>query len=481
MWIDGKLVDAESGKTYPVYNPATEEKITDLPEGGIADVNKAVAAAKKAWPAWKKLTQLERNKYIMQIAHAADPYAQEIGQLDIMDHGTPSFMAAGMNGGLGNYFEYAAQVCRVLLDEHIPTKTGAFNYLQREPLGVCAIIVPWNAPLAMVTTKLSAALACGNTCVIKPPSICSITTLKYAEILSKLDLPAGVINVITGPGGLVGEALASHPDVDMISFTGSSETGQAIMAAAAKTTKRVSLELGGKNPFILLEDADVDFAVRKATFATIMNSGQVCASPGRYYVPENLHDEFVEKLIAGLKKIVVGDPTDKKTQMGPLVSAEHRAKVEGYIKIGKEEGATCILGGERPTQPPLNKGYYAMPTVFTNVKQNMRIAREEIFGPVAVILKYDPQKDDVVALANDTYFGLGASIWTRNIARGIKMASDIRAGGVWINDHMVIGTELPWGGFRQSGFGKENGVLGIEEYTQVKWISFDLTEGKRPF
>ncbi len=480
MWIGGQFMDAEDGKTFPVINPATEEVIAHLPQGGKAEVDKAVDAAQKAWPAWKKKTQVERNQVIMKIVEGIKKYGQGLAELDIMDHGTPCRMANGMMFGMPKDFEYAIEASRGFMDEHIPNKSLAFNYLQREPIGVCAIIVPWNAPLAMVATKMAAALTVGNTCVVKPPSIDSMTTLAFGEILAKLDLPTGIINIITGPGGTIGEYLAGHPGVDMISFTGSCETGQAIMAAASKTTKRLSLELGGKNPFIVLEDADMNKVVNKAVFCTVMNSGQVCASPGRYYIPEKLHDQFIERYVEGLKKVTVGDPRDEKNMMGPLVSAEHRAKVEGYIKLGVEEGARLVLGGKRPTTPPLNKGYYVMPTVLTDVKQNMRVAREEIFGPVGCVMKYSPQNDDIVALANDNVFGLCASIWTTDIPKGVKMAPDIRAGAVWINDHAVIGSELPWGGFRMSGFGKENGILGLEEYTQVKWMAFTLNEPKRP-
>jgi acyl-CoA reductase-like NAD-dependent aldehyde dehydrogenase len=301
--------------------------------------------------------------------------------------------------------------------------------------------------------------------------------LKFGEILAKVELPPGTINIITGPGGEVGEALASHPGVDMVTFTGSSETGKNIMAAASKTVKRLSLELGGKNPFIVFEDGDLDAAVPKAVFTTVANTGQICASPGRFYVQEKLYDEFVNKFVEMASKVVVGDPTDPKVQMGPVVSAEHLAKVESYIKSGIDEGAKLVLGGKRPAAP-LDKGYYVVPTVFANVTQNMRIAREEIFGPVAPIIKFSTE-EQAVEYANDTDFGLCASVWSKNLPRAIRVANEIVAGTVWINDHMVKGADLMWGGFKQSGFGKENGLVGLEEYTQVKWIGFDIKEAKK--
>jgi acyl-CoA reductase-like NAD-dependent aldehyde dehydrogenase len=325
----------------------------------------------------------------------------------------------------------------------------------------------------MIVGKIAGALAVGNTCVAKPPSVDSLPALKFAEILAEMDLPPGTVNMVTGPGNTVGTAISSHPGVNMISFTGSCETGKAIMAAASKTTKRLFLELGGKNPFIVLEDADMDAAVSKAVFAAFANTGMVCGSPGRYYIHEKLYGEFVARFVDGAKRVVVGDPNDAKTTMGPVVSAEHRDRVENYIRIGIEEGAKLVLGGERPTEPPLNKGYYIMPTVFTDVTQDMRIAREEIFGPVACFMKFSSE-DEVIDLANDNTYGLAASIWTKNIAKARKFANMLQAGTVWINNHM--GNGMPWGGFKESGFGKEGGLMGQLEYTQVKAISLSLPE-----
>ncbi|MFA5308670.1 MAG: aldehyde dehydrogenase family protein [Dehalococcoidales bacterium] len=476
MWIGGEFVDAASGQTYKVVNPATEEEITRLPLGGKEDVAKAVAAAKNAFPVWSKKSQDERTNILNQIAVTMREYIPELAMLDTLDHGTPGKMAVGMMMGGPKQLEWAGQASRALMGEYIPSsRANTAFWLKREPVGVCALIIPWNGPLAMLITKMAQALAVGNTCVIKPPSIDSITSLKFAEILAKCNLPAGTVNIITGPGGTVGEAMATHPDVALVSFTGSCETGKRIMELASKTVKRVSLELGGKNPFIVLADASLDMAVNCAVRCTQMNSGMICASPGRYYIHESLHDSFVEKYVAGAGKWVVGDPNDDKTMMGPVVSAEHRDHIERLVKKGIEEGAKVVLGGQRPTTPPLNKGYYVVPTALTGVTQNMTIAREEIFGPVAVIMKYSDE-NKVIEMANDNTFGLSASVWTKNAAKGIRFANEINAGAVWINDHMIIGNELPWGGFKESGFGKENHVVGLEEYTQFKLISLDLTE-----
>jgi acyl-CoA reductase-like NAD-dependent aldehyde dehydrogenase len=479
MWIDGQWVEAASGKTYTAVNPTTEEEIGQLPLGDREDAEKAIAAAQKAFPIWSKKTQDERTEILNAIAGTMREYAPELARLDTMEHGTPITMARGMYIGRAKSIEWAAQACQTIWGEYIPTaRTGTFSYCKREPVGVCALIIPWNGPLAMLISKIAPALAVGNTCVIKPPSINAITILKFAEILEKHNLPPGTVNVVTGPGDTVGETMASHPGVGLVSFTGSCETGKRIMELASQTVKRLSLELGGKNPYIVLEDADLDMAATKAAMCTQQNTGMVCASPGRYYIHEKLHDEFVEKYIEGAKKWIVGDPTDEKTMMGPVVSAEHRAHVEGLIKKGIEEGAKLVLGGERPTEPPLNKGYFIMPTAFTGVTQNMTIAREEIFGPVACIMKYSDE-DEVIEMANDNTFGLCASVWTKDTAKGIRFANEINAGTIWINDHMIIGNDLPWGGFKESGIGKVDHILGIEEYMQLKLISFGLIEGNK--
>jgi acyl-CoA reductase-like NAD-dependent aldehyde dehydrogenase len=481
MWIDGKWANAESGKTMGVINPATEEEFARIPLGDKADVDKAVAAARKAFPIWSKKTQAERSRIVNQIALLMKEHAKELAHLETLDHGTLSKSALFMVMISAEHFEFVSQASRAIMGDVIPVRPGILTYVQREPMGVCALITPWNVPLMMVAAKLGSALVVGNTCVVKPPSIDSLAALKLGEILEKMELPPGTINIIAGPGDTVGEALVSHPGVDKVSFTGSCETGKSIMSCASGTVKPVSLELGGKNPFIVLEDADVDAAVDGAINAAFFNTGMICASPGRYYIHERVYDEFLEKFVVVAKNIVVGDPTDLRTQMGPVVSAEHRDKVEGYIRSGIEEGAKLVLGGKRPIDPPLNKGYFVMPTVFTNVTQNMKIAREEIFGPVVCIMKFS-SNDDVLALANDNTFGLSASVWTKNMPKALQYANELRAGFVWINEHLVISPELPWGGFRESGFGKESSIYGLYEYTQLKVVYADLSEAsKKPW
>jgi acyl-CoA reductase-like NAD-dependent aldehyde dehydrogenase len=330
----------------------------------------------------------------------------------------------------------------------------------------------------MILVKLAPALTLGNTCIIKPPSIDSMAALKLAELLEKLDLPAGTVNVITGPGSTVGEALAAHRGVDMVSFTGSCETGKQIMSVASRTVKRLHLELGGKNPVIILDDADVTAAANQMAARQFSNSGQICACPGRFYIHEKVYDEFVEKFLAATNKLIVGDPMDEKTDMGPLVSAEHRDRVDGYIKSGLHEGAQVILGGKRPASPAMRNGYYIFPTIFTNVTQPMKIAREEIFGPVAVFMEKFNSDDKVIEMANDSTFGLCSYIWTKDMARGMRFANEIAVGTVWLSNALTLAPELPWTGYKESGIGEENSLYGLLEYTNLKRIHVDLTKPK---
>ncbi len=473
MYIDGKWVDAISGKTYRAINPATEEEVAEIPLGTKTDVDKAVAAAHKAFPIWSKIPQAERTKKLEQLAVLQRENAAELTKWEILDHGTPVKLARMLSMFSSMNIEYCAQAARALMGSVPPPNPNSITCIQREPIGVAAIIIPWNSPILMLTSKMGACLATGNTCVIKPSAIDSLVTLKYAEIIVKLDLPPGTVNIVTGPGGMVGEALAAHPDVGFISFTGSSETGKAIMKTASQTLKRAQMELGGKNPFIVCEDVDIDKIVPMAAGSTCHNTGMVCASPGRFYIHEKIHDEFVKKYIDAVKKVVVGDPNDEKTDMGPVVSAEHRDRVEDFIKKGIEEGAKLLLGGKRPIKPPLDKGYYILPTVFTDVKPGTTLFKEEIFGPVACFMKFRTD-EEVIASANDNVYGLTASVFSRDVARAYRIGSRINAGGVGINGGRVLTPETPWGGFKESGFGKENSIYGLEEYTQLKVIAIEM-------
>jgi len=478
MWIGGKWIDAVSGKTYPVYNPANGLEIAQLSLGGKEEVDKAVEAARKAFPVWSKKSQAERSQVAMKIANILRENAKELGMIDTIDHGTPVKTATAIVAGKAGNFEWAAYNSRSLMGHTVPQSPNELAYLQHEPIGVCALITPWNFPLSMILVKLAPALTLGNTCIIKPPSIDSMAALKLAELLEKLEMPAGTVNVITGPGGTVGEALAAHRGVDMVSFTGSCETGKQIMSLASRTVKRLHLELGGKNPVIILDDADVTAAANQMAARQFSNSGQICACPGRFYIHEKVYDEFVEKFVTATSKLVVGDPMDEKTDLGPLVSVEHRDRVEGYIKSGLDEGAQIILGGKRPAAAAMNRGSYVVPTIFTNVTQQMKIAREEIFGPVAVFMEKFNSDDKVIEMANDSTFGLCSYIWTKDMARGMRFANEIAAGTVWLSNALTLAPELPWTGYKESGIGEENSLYGLLEYTNLKRIHVDLTKPK---
>jgi betaine-aldehyde dehydrogenase len=481
MWINGKYVSADSGKTFTTRNPATGEEIAEVPLAGKNDVDKAVAAAKKAFPVWSRMAQGDRSDIVVKIAQAVKKHTPELVKLETMEHGSPSWLAEQMLKFAAGNIEYAAAIARIHMGQVLPSflnmgepgqkEPNTTAYLKREPIGVCALITPWNVPSLMIASKVAPCLAAGNTCVIKPPSINSMIGAKWAEIFAEVkELPAGAVNIVTGPGGTVGNALASHPEVGMISFTGSCETGKDILTAAAATVKRVQAELGGKNPVIILEDADLDYTAEQLVGVTFQNSAQNCAAPSRLYVQEKVYDKFIERFTAAVKKIVkVGIGTEAGTFMGPLVSADHRAKVESYIKTGIEEGARLAYGGKRPAAPALKNGYFLMPTIFADVNQDMKIAREEIFGPVVGFHRFKTD-EQALAWANDSNFGLCGSVWTKDVARGLQLINRMEVGSAWVNQHMNLLVETPWGGFKESGLGKETGVLGLEAFTQYKLV-----------
>ena len=480
MWINGKFVNADSGKTFTTRNPATGEEIAEVPLAGKSDVDKAVAAAKKAFQGWFRMAQGDRSDIVVKIAQAVRKHTPELVKLETMEHGSPLWLAEQMLKFAAGNIEYAAAIARNHMGQVLPpflnmgepgqTEPNTAAWLKPEPIGACALITSWNVPSLMIASKLSCCIAVGNTCVIKPPSINSMIACKWAEILAEVDMPQGVINIVTGPGGTVGNALASHPDVGMISFTGSCETGKDILTAAAATVKRVQAELGGKNPVIILEDADLDYTAEQLVGITFQNSAQNCAAPSRLYVQEKVYDKFIDKLVAAIKKTAkVGNGIEPGTFMGPLVSAEHLAKVEGYIKAGVKEGARLVYGGKRPAGAAFKNGYFIMPTVFADVAQDMKIACEEIFGPVVGVHKFITDTQ-ALAWANDSTYGLCGSVWTKDVARGLKLTNQMQVGSTWVNQHMNLLVETPWGGFKESGLGKETGVLGLDAYTQTKLV-----------
>jgi len=409
----------------------------------------------------------------MRIGAAFRKKAGEISPLETLEHGSILSLAEHVPVVAAEQFEWAAARAESLMGDFIPALKDVMTYLKREPVGVCAIITPWNHAFLMMAVKLAQALAVGNTCILKPPSVNSLCGLKLAEVMEQAGLPPGVLNVITGPGSSVGNALASHPGIDLVGFTGSSETGKEIVAAGSKTMKRMVMELGGKNPVIVLEDADIDAAVNHHAIRQCDNAGQHCSGAGRFYVHKKVYDEFLEKYITASKKVVVGDPADPKTFMGPLANREHRDRVEAYIKSGVEEGAKVALGGKRSNKPPMNKGFYIMPTVITDVTQKMRIAREEVFGPVSIIMKSFSSDEEVIALANDNSYGLCATVWTRDLAKGIRFTNLLHAGTVNVNTQ-VLTNDTTWGGYKESGIGKEGGEAGMLCYTQQKMVCIKI-------
>jgi acyl-CoA reductase-like NAD-dependent aldehyde dehydrogenase len=472
MLIGGGFADAESGKTFVTVNPATGEEYARVPLADKKDVDKAVKAARAAFPAWSRLKQSERSAALNKVAAAIRENAHELALCEVMEHGTPYNDAFGVVMGAAEKFDYNASVAQALLGVHIPMPLGMTSYFKREPFGVVALIIPWNFPIIMMAVKASMALAVGNTCVIKPPSINSATDLKFAEVIQKAGLPAGVVNVITGPGSSVGEALASHPDVDLIGFTGSSETGKDVLKYASATVKKCVMELGGNNPVVIMPDADLDAAVKVLGFRQYNNSGQHCSGPGRYYVHEKVYDAFLQKLAAFAKGVTVGDPADKSTFMGPVVSKSHQEKVEGYIKGAVKDGAKLYFQQEKTAYH--KKGYFVMPTIVSDVTHDMAIAREEVFGPVAVVLKYS-DKDDILALCNDSPYGLCAHLWSADIRKLLKMSEELRVGSVFINCQTLT-NEQSWGtSVKESGLGKEGGMLGLAEFTELKMVTIDYT------
>lgn len=470
LLIGGEWIETESGKTFPTFNPATGEELAQVPLAGQAEVDKAVEAAVKAFPAWAGRTQAERSKILFQVAAEIRKNARELIELEVSEHGTPVNLATGFIMGSAEAAEYSASIGKAMMGEVIPAIPDTLSYLQRVPVGVCACITPWNVPALMMVSMLTPALAVGNTCILKPASVNSLLGIKFTEVFEKAGLPAGTVNLITGPGSSIGKALCTHPGVDLIRFTGASDTGKDIMANASSTVKKVVMELGGNNPVIITEDADIDKAVQAHAIKHFGNTSQNCSTPGRYYVHEKVYDEFVEKFISETNKITVGDPGSEKTMMGPMTNKQQWEKVKYYIQSAKDEGARVVECGRNPDNFPVDKGFFLMPTVVVDVTHDMTIAREEIFGPAACILKYS-SGDDVVELANDTRFGLCAVIWTKDMAKGMRYINDLRVDSAYLNMPRTAVNELPWGGdVKESGIGKSDSMCGMEELTDLKLV-----------
>ena len=474
LFINGEWRPAETGEQINVVNPATEEVIATVASAAAADVDAAVAAARAALSGpWGKMSARERGRIIWTIGELLMASADRIARLETLHNGKPIFESRQVEvPAAAECFQYYAGWADKIQGETIPVKGNHFTYSLREPVGVVAAIVPWNFPLLLTSWKVAPALACGNTVIIKPASQTPLTALALAEVAAAAGLPPGVVNVVTGSGGKVGAAIVQHPGIDKVAFTGDTSTGKGIMRSAADTIKHVTLELGGKSPNIVFPDADLDAAVRGATMGIFYGKGEVCAAGSRLLVDRSIKDEFVDKVAARAKKMVAGDPLDPKTRLGAISSKGQMESVLRYIEIGKKEGATLVAGGSR-TDIGTGKGYFLQPTVFTNVDPSMTIAREEIFGPVLAAIEF-ADVDEAIARANDSDYGLAAAVWTKDIKKAHYVAHRLKAGTVWVNTYNVYDTAASFGGYKQSGFGREMGMHALDYYTQLKTVWIDL-------
>lgn len=473
MWIDGKPVDAENGKTFPTLNPTTGEVICHVAEGDKADIDLAVRAARRAFESgpWSRMNPSERGRLLNKLADAIEANQTELAMLESLDNGKPIIDSLNADIPLTvQCYRYYAGWADKIQGKTLPVDGPFFAYTRHEAIGVVGQIIPWNFPLLMQAWKWGPALACGNTVVLKPAEQTPLTALRIAELAAEVGFPPGVINVVPGYGPTAGAALSGHMDVDKIAFTGETTTGKLIMTAAAQSNlKRVSLELGGKSPNIVLADADLDAAVEGAYFGLFFNQGQCCVAGSRLFVEEKIYDEFVAKITAKAKKRRLGDPFDMTTEQGPQVSQEQMDRVLHYIESGHQDGAKLLTGGKRMG----SKGYFVEPTVFADVKDDMKIAREEIFGPVMSILKFKDM-EEALARGNKTCYGLAAAVWTRDVQKAHKMAHALRAGTVWVNCYDVFDARAPFGGFKMSGMGRELGEYALDSYTEIKTVTMAM-------
>lgn len=474
LFIDNKWVKPDSGRYFSPINPATEEAITQVPQAGERDTDLAVAAAHRAFEKgpWGKMKPTERGKILYRVAEQVEKQLEELALVESLDVGKPlSFTRTRDVPFAIDLLRYYAGWANKFCGTTLPTDSSTLACTVREPIGVVAIITPWNSPLILSLMKIAPALAMGNTLIHKPASWTPLSALKFAEICQAAGLPEGVYNVVTGPGDTVGTRLTTHPDVDKVSFTGETVTGKIIMEKAAGTLKRVSLELGGKSPNIVFADADVEGAATFAAKGFCLNQGQICWAGSRLFVEEKVHDLFLEKLLRHVQgDWKVGDPMDPKTSVGPLISQSHLRDVLGHIEQGKKDGAKLILGGDRPS---MKKGYYLNPTVFDEVENSMKLAREEIFGPVLAVIPFK-EFDEVIEKANDTFYGLASGVWTSDMKKAYHAARQLRAGSVWVNCYGALDVMAPFGGFKQSGFGREFGQEVLPLYTESKTVWFQM-------
>ncbi len=476
LLIGGEWGDAQGGATFDTINPATGEVLTQIAAGTQADVERAVAAARKAFDdpagAWQKMTASDRGRLLWRIGDLIDAHVEEIAELETLDNGKPIFESRYVDVPMvAEVFRYYAGWATKIHGETINSRSSAFTYTLREPVGVVAAIVPWNFPLLLAAWKIAPALATGNTVIWKPASQTTLSALRVGELIVEAGMPAGVVNILAGAGAVVGMGLVKHAGVDKVAFTGSTSVGKEVMRSAADTVKRITLELGGKSPNIVFADSDLEAAVRGAANGIFYGKGEVCAAGSRLFVEKKVHEEFMSKLVDRTKKLKPGDPLDPKTRLGAIVSEQQMNTVLGYIDAGKSEGAKLVAGGNRVSVDG-GRGYFLEPTIFDAVDNSMKIAQEEIFGPVLATIAFD-DVEQVAELANQNIYGLAAAVWTNDIRKAHAVARRLKAGTVWVNAYNMYDVALPFGGFKQSGFGRELGMHAIEHYTELKsvWVN----------
>jgi aldehyde dehydrogenase (NAD+) len=474
MLIGGQWVPAVSGKTFESRDPATGKLLAKVAEGDAEDIERAVTAARRAFDGpWRKVKPFERQQMLLKLADLVERHFEELSLLDTLDMGAPISRTLANRRRVLGMLRYYAGMATALHGETVENSLPGeiFSYTLKEPVGVVGAIIPWNGPLGASVWKIGPALATGCTVILKPAEEAPLTPLRLGELILEAGIPEGVVNIVPGYGETAGAALAAHPGVDKVAFTGSHLTGQKIVQASAGNLKRVSLELGGKSPDIVFADADLETAVPGAGMAVFANSGQICSAGTRLFVERRVYDEFTDRVAAFSKGLHVGNGIDPKTQIGPLVSEQQLDRVAGYLRIGQEEGARALSGGSRVTEGPLAQGYFVPPTVFADVRDDMRIAQEEIFGPVLSAIPFQ-DIEEVIARANATPFGLGSGVWTRDVNKAHRLAKGIRAGSVWVNCYQAMDPAMPFGGYKMSGYGRESGLQHLEEYLNVKavWI-----------
>ncbi len=474
MYINGEFVESASRQYFPVVDPSTEEVMAEVPKANEEDVNRAVAAARVAFDSgpWPQTTAQDRGRILFRLAERIRKEAAHLAELESRNSGKPIVEAEYDIADAATCFEYYGGMATKILGHVNPVPDNALSLSLREPIGVAAQIIPWNYPLLMAAWKLAPAIAAGCTCVLKPAEQTPLTALEFASYLTDAGLPPGVVNIITGFGEECGAPLVKHPDVNKVAFTGSASVGKAIMKAAADTVKRVTLELGGKSPNIFFADADFESAIDGALFGVFINQGEVCSAGSRILVEKSIYPKFVEAMSAKAKTIRLGPPLERETKMGPLVSKDQFDRVRSYQELGKKE-AKLAAGGGCPAS--MARGYYVEPTIFYDVDNSARIAQEEIFGPVAAVIPFTGEAE-ALRIANATPYGLAAAVWSRDIFKALRMVKALRAGIVWVNHMQPTYVEAPWGGYKQSGFGRELGPWGVEEYLETKQVHINLNE-----